>query len=129
MEHYRLHFVQFIEFFCDDLGVRNFAAIYYTKVEGKLFDFFRFVDYLSQNIPSLFRVSFICCENICVIHFLSSSFYFIKKFVVFCKVIYVTSFGLFSFLLNNLSLFIDDIISPFVIQRSCFISFFLTLMC
>ena len=38
------------------------------------------------------------------------------------------SFGLFSFLRNNLSLFIDDIISPFVTQGSCFISFFLTLI-
>ena len=38
------------------------------------------------------------------------------------------SFGLFSFLRNNLSLLIDDMISPFVTQGTCFISFFLTLI-
>ena len=37
------------------------------------------------------------------------------------------SVGLFNFLRNNLSLFMDDIINPFVTHGSCFISFFLTL--
>ena len=34
------------------------------------------------------------------------------------------SFGLFNFLRNNLFLFMDDIINPFVTHGSCLISFF-----
>ena len=90
-----------------------------TKVEGKLFDFL-------DLLIIYRRIDQVCFEsvlNICVINLLSSSFYFITNFVT---LFIFTLFGLFSFLRNTLSLFIDDIISPFVTQCCCFISFFLT---